>query len=181
MAPLTFEESGFRVTAPAPAFRFADLASYRALSGRHLKEMDVGWWEKSPNGTNRLLLLELKGVTVWQSPPDDPSKPHEHLIRTCIEKATDSLLMLSGAWTPTAWGQGLARELPAQLVPYPGDGAIKLVFLIDIPTGRRELLLAVRDELNGRLAGRLGVFGLKSVSVIDLEAAQKMGLPVTRI
>jgi hypothetical protein len=69
MAPLTFEESGFRVTAPDPAFRFADLVSYRALSGQHLKEMDVGWWEKAPNGTERLLLLELKGMSVWQTPP----------------------------------------------------------------------------------------------------------------
>lgn len=181
MAALVFEESGFRVHAPAPAFRFCELKSYRTLSGRRLKEMDVGWWDKSPEGTERLLLLEVKGAEVWQSPPDDPKKPHEYLVRTCVDKATDTLLMLSAAWNPTTWGDGLAKELPPQLVPYPGDGALKLVFLIDIPAGRRELLLAVRDEINGRLAGRLGIFGIKSVSVIDFEAAQKMKLPVTRV
>lgn len=180
MAPKVFEESGFRVTAPAPAFRFADLAAYRALSGQQLKEMDVGWWEKSPRGTDRLLLLELKGVDVWKSSPTDPTRPREHLIQTCVEKATDALLMLAGAWMATTWGQGLTSELP-QLVPATGDAALKLVFLIDIPAGHRELLLPVRDEIKRRLSGRLGIFGVPPVSVIDLESALKMGLPVTRI
>jgi len=183
MAPIVFEESGFRVTAPDPSFRFSELPAYRALSGQHLKEMDIGWWEKSPKGTNRLLLLELKGMEVWQSLPDDPKKPHEHLIRTCVEKATDTLLMLSGAWLPTTWGKELAAEAPPQLTPYAGDGhaALKLVFLIDIPASHRELLLAVRDQINGQLSGRLRVFGLKHVSVFDFETAQKKGLPVTRV
>jgi hypothetical protein len=181
MAAIDFEESGFRVSAPDPAFRFSGLESYRSLSGRQLKEMDVGWWETTPDGKNRLLLLELKGMEVWHSRPDDPMNPHEHLIRTCVEKATDTLLMLAGAWIPTTWGQQLARGLPPQAHPYPGDGALKLVFLIDIPAGHRELLHAVRDEINGRLEGRLGVFGIRRVSVIDFESAQRMGLPVARI
>jgi hypothetical protein len=181
MAPIVFEESGFRVEAPDPAFRLSDLALYRALSGQQLKEMDVGWWGPSLEGQQRLTLLELKGLEVWQTPPDNPLKPREHLVRTCVEKATDTLLMLGGAWIPTPWGQELSRSLPAQALPYPGARALKLVFLIDIPVGRRELLLPVREEINGRLQGRLGIFAMRHVAVVDFESAQKMGLPVTRI
>ncbi|MCP3136063.1 hypothetical protein [Pyxidicoccus xibeiensis] len=181
MTPIIFEESGFRVEAPVPAFRLADLPPYRLLSGKRLKEMDVGWWGPSQEGQQRLTLLELKGLEVWQTTPDNPATPREHLVRTCVEKATDTLLMLAGAWTPTSWGTELSRSLPTQALPYPGDKALKLVFLIDIPVGQRELLLPVRDEINGRLQGRLGIFGMRRVSVVDFEAAQKMGLPVTRL
>jgi len=181
MASIIFEESGFRVEAPDPAFRFADLAPYRRMSGQQLKEMDVGWWGPSPEGQQRLTLLELKGLEVWQSLPDNPVKPHEHLVRTCVEKATDTLLMLSGAWLPTAWGQELSSSLPAQALPYPGDKALKLVFLIDIPVGKRELLLPVREAISGRLQGRMNIFGMRHVAVVDFESAQRMGLPVTRL
>jgi hypothetical protein len=180
MTPLVFEESGFRIAPPDPAFRIAETAAYRALSGRRLKEMDVGWWETLPDGRHRLLLLEVKGIKVWQTPPDNPAKPHEHLVQTCVDKATDTLLMLAGKWTATTWGQELTKELPVEVSVYPGDAALKLVFLIDIPTRRRELLLAVREEINSRLSGRLGIFGKQSVSIIDFESAQKMGLPITR-
>jgi hypothetical protein len=181
MATIVFEESGFRVDAPDPAFRLADLAPYRSLSGQQLREMDVGWWGPSQEGHQRLMLLEVKGLGVWQTPPDNPLKPHEHLVRICVEKATDTLLMLAGAWAQTTWGRELARSLPTQAVSYPGDKALKLVFLIDIPAGKRELLLPVREEINSRLQGRLGIFGMRHVSVVDFESAQKMGLPVSRV
>jgi hypothetical protein len=179
MSTLDFEESGFQVSAPAPAFRFSDLKTYRAASGRELKEMDVCWLDTSAFPA-RLLVLELKGLDVWSTPPDDPLRPHEHLVRTCIQKANDTLLMFAGAWLSTGWGQALAQEMPPAFTPPPKGTRLHLVFLIDIPETRRELLLPVREEINGRLQGRLGVFDLQRVSVIDFESARKMGLPVTR-
>ncbi len=180
MDPLVFEESGLRVEAPPPAFRLSTLTAYRALSGRSLREMDVCWLDTARLGPPRLLLLELKGMKVWDSPPDDPQRPHEHLVRSCVEKANDTLLMLLSACLPTPWGEGLAQQLPVPLAGLLRTAALKLVFLIDIPATSRELLLAVREEINHRLAGRLGVFSLRHVSVIDFESARKMGLPVTR-
>lgn len=179
MATLDFEESGFRVSAPAPAFRFSDLKTYRAASGRGLKEMDVCWLDASTTPA-RLRMLELKGVEVWNTPPDDASRPHEHLVRTCVQKATDTLLMFAGAWLSTTWGQELAREMPSAFAPPPEGTRLRLVFLIDIPETRRELLLPVRDKINSQLQGRVGVFDLQQVAVIDFESARKMGLPVTR-
>jgi len=179
MSTLDLEESGFQVKAPHPAFRFADLVSYRSLTPKGLKEMDVGWWEANASG-QRLILLELKGARVWQTPPDDPARPHEYLINTCVTKATDALLMLACAWIPTTWGQSLQAELPLQAVLDSGC-SIWIVFLIDIPEGYREHLLMVREELNARLAGRLALFGIRRVSVVDLAGAAKLGLPVTRL
>jgi hypothetical protein len=72
------------------------------------------------------------------------------------------------------------RTCPPQAQLYPGDGRVKLIFLIDVPDEKRELLLAIRDELNARLGGKLALFGVKRVTVVNLETAQKMGLPVRR-
>ena len=91
--------------------------------------MDVGWQEVGPNKRARLIVLELKGIGVWATKPDDPVKPHEHLVKTCVAK---------------------------------------------------ELLLAVGEAVNGLLAGRAATAGVRWVSVIDFEGAQKLGLPVTR-
>jgi hypothetical protein len=51
-------ESGVEVTLPqGVGFRFCDCATYKQLSGRHLKEMDFGWWDE---GRGKLVLLEPK-------------------------------------------------------------------------------------------------------------------------
>ena len=110
-APLEVIESGFHVIAPRPAFRFADCSYYQSLSGKNLKEMDVCWQDVAPNGAARLIVLELKGITVWSTVPDDPTKPHEHLVKTCVAKATDVLLMLAAAWLKTVWGQQFGLEV----------------------------------------------------------------------
>ena len=179
MSALVLEESGFRIEAPAPAFRLSELDAYRALSGRNLREMDLGWlWTRQ--GKQQLLLLEVKGREVWNTKPDDPTRPHEHLVRACVEKANDTLLMLAAVSVPTPWGQQLAAHLPAALGDCVRGSALKLVFLIDIPESNRELLGPVREKINSRLSGRISLFSLEHVSVIDFVSAQRMGLPVSR-
>lgn len=168
-------ESGVEVRLPSGGFRLAESPGYRPLSGQSLKEIDVGWWD---TGRDRLVLLELKGREVWDAPP--PASPHQHLVEVCAQKAGDTLLMLCAAWLGTGSGAALRPTLPPEARSYPGDGRVKVVFLIDVPEGKRELLIALRDELNARLRGKLALFGIRVVTVVNLETAQKMGLPVQR-
>ena len=168
-------ESGIEVSLPPGCFRFAEMDAYRSLSGQGVKEIDFGWWDASGR---RLVLLEVKGREVWDAPP--PASPHEHLLEVCAQKAVDTLLMLSASWLGTAIGSALRQGLPPEAQTYPGDGRVKLVFLIDVPDQKRELLIAVRDDLNARLRGKLALFGIRVVTVVTLETAEKMGLPVRR-
>lgn len=168
-------ESGIEVTLPPGGFRLCEAAAYRSLAGQGLKEVDVGWWDPT---RRQLVLLELKGREIWDAPP--PATPHEHLVDVCAQKAVDTLLMLSAAWIGTSIGSTLKPTLPVEAQGYPGDGRVKIVFLIDIPESKRELLLAIRNELNRRLKGKLALFGIRVVTVVNPETAQKMGLPVHR-
>jgi len=175
----TLEESGFRVSVPeSDSFRLADLEPYRELSGRHLKEMDLGWWDV-PRA--RLLLLELKGREIWDEFDREREGAHAHLLASLETKANDVLLILAAVWSGTETGKRLAALLPPRARAYPGDKKLKLVFLVDTPARRRELLGPVKDALRNRLAGRLALFGAAAIVLADDETAMKMGLPVARL
>jgi hypothetical protein len=51
--------------------------------------------------------------------------------------------MLSATWLGTAFDSALRQGLPLEAKRYPGDGRVKLVFLIDVPEDKRELLIAI--------------------------------------
>jgi len=95
-------------------------------------------------------------------------------------KATDVLLMLAAMWIETDIGRDLKAFMPKDAHKYHGDNSLKLIFLIDTPFSRRSLLLPVKDDINRQLAGCARLFGMKNISIIDLEIAKNMGLPVTR-
>lgn len=174
----TVIESGFKVTTDsAVSFRLANLSPYRKLSGLCLKEMDIGWWDGS---AARLVLLELKGSEVWDFFDASKEEAHNHLVETLRAKATDVLMLLAAVWLGTTRGSELKRLLPKEVGRYPGDGKIKLVFLVDTPPSRRPLLTAIKDDLNKRSAGRSRLFGVQHLTVVDLDVAAKMDLPVTR-
>jgi len=176
--PRMVSESGIRVTLDREhSFRFADLEPYRKLSGLSLKEMDFGWWDRA---SQRLFLLELKGEGVWDGLDSFARVAHSQLIETLRDKASDVLLLLAAAWVGTHQGQELAALLPDPVRTYPGEANIKLVFLIDTPAPRKPLLLAVKDELNRRSAGRTRLFGVRHMTVVDVDAAIRMGLPIAR-
>jgi hypothetical protein len=174
----TVIESGFKVAVDeAASFRLEELDPYRRLSGLHLKEMDIGWWD---GAASRLVLLELKGATVWDAFDSSRQPAHDHLIANLRSKATDVLLILAAMWTGTNLGNEFKTLLPPGARSYPGDGRIKLVFLVDTPASRRPLLTAVKDELNRKAAGRARLLGVQHLTVVDYDVALKMGLPVGR-
>jgi hypothetical protein len=171
-------ESGFKVSCPhASSFRLADLEPYKRLSGRCLKEMDIGWHDSKKG---HLILLELKGSEVWDAFDEDRSTAHEHLLDNLSGKATDVLLILAAVWTQTDFGKDLSPQLPADARIYPGASNLKLIFLVDTPASRTALLGPVKDELNRVLAGRVSLFGIKRVTLVDFDRAKNMGLPVER-
>jgi len=171
-------DSGFEVSVDEDtSFRFAEFAPYKSLSGLHLKEMDVGWWD---SGRARIVMLELKGETIWDAFDSSDDEVHEHLVSNLRAKATDVLLMLAASWIGTTEGAKIRALLPARVGCYPGDDHIKLIFLIDTPPARRLLLTPVKDALNRKVAGRTRLFGIKHVTVIDFDKATQLGLPVQR-
>lgn len=171
-------DSGFKVSlSEASSFRLSDLAPYQQLSGCCLKEMDVGWHDGSQG---RLFLLELKGAEVWDAFDRSKTAAHEHLVANLKGKATDVLLILASVWAQTEFGLQLSPLLPAAARAFPGAAKLKLIFLVDTPATRTPLLGPVKDELNRLLSGRVSLYGIRRVTLIDFDRAQKMGLPITR-
>ncbi len=172
-------ESGFKVSWPrSSSFRFADLAPYQQLSGCCLKEMDVGWYDVAKG---HLVLLELKGSGVWDAFEKDIPTAHKHLVQNFEGKATDVLLILASVWAQTDFGNSLAPLLPVNARTFPGASRLKLIFLVDTPPTRAPLLGAVKDELNRVLAGRVSMYGIRRVTLVDFERARGLGLPVARV
>jgi len=171
-------ESGFKVSLPqSSSFRLADLAPYQQLSGRCLKEMDIGWHDGT---TGYLVLLELKGSDVWNAFDSNAAAAHDHLVANLKGKATDVLLILASVWSQTDFGAQLSPLLPAIARTFPGMSKLKLIFLVDTPPTRLPLLGPVKDELNRVLAGRAGLYGIRRVTIIDFDKAKAIGLPVKR-
>ncbi|MBW1792996.1 MAG: hypothetical protein JRJ38_00950 [Deltaproteobacteria bacterium] len=171
-------ESGFKVTlSEENSFRFCESSAYQSLSGLSLKEMDVGWW----NTTNsKLFLLELKGQEIWREFDKSEDFAYKHLVTAIKGKVTDVLLMLAAVWVKTGIGNELKAHIPNPVHQYRGEGSIKFIFLIDTPASRQSLLLPVKDAINKQLAGRVRLFGVKHVTLINFDVAQKMGLPIER-
>lgn len=168
-------ESGITVkVAGDESFRLQDSPTYQRLSGLNLKEMDVGWWEPSQGV---LVLMELKGEGLWEEGgPERRSWRLDSLER----KANDTLLILGSVWSETRTGLGFAEQMPPEARAFPGENNLRLVFVIDTPESRREFLPVVKEELNARLAGRLRLFDVRRVAVMDVDSAASRGFPVSR-
>jgi len=171
-------ESGFKVTVPEEtSFRFEENQHYRKLSGIGLKEMDVGWWKSD---SSKLIFLELKGMEIWKGYDKSKDNAHEYLVKSLKRKITDVLLMMAAIWIETDIGKDMKTQLPEVVHQYPGDGSLKLIILIDTPDSRKPLLSPLKDAVNNKLAGRVRLFGVQHVTIIDFDKANKMKLPVTR-
>lgn len=161
-----YHESGLRLDLPAGQhFRFADLAPYKVLSGQSLKEMDFAWVH-----AGKLFLLEVRSysqITTTLTGADFlpvKGQPVPYRFQALIDKVTDSTLMLLAAWAGSAWGQQLKATLPApaQLVM-----PVKLVIAVELPPALTMHLQGLRDSLNARLQGRIGVGDVRRVVLID--------------
>nr|VFK61059.1 MAG: hypothetical protein BECKTUN1418F_GA0071002_12412 [Candidatus Kentron sp. TUN]VFK70188.1 MAG: hypothetical protein BECKTUN1418E_GA0071001_12422 [Candidatus Kentron sp. TUN] len=119
------EESGFQVVLENDtSFRIGELPAYRELSGAHLKEMDVGWWDAREG---RLIILELKGEEIWDE-FDGKQNASEHLIGELSKKANDTLLILASVWSGTELGLQIKKDLPIAVHTYPGKDRYMLAF-----------------------------------------------------
>ena len=161
-----YQESGLRLDLPeGQHFRFADLEPYKALSGQNFKEMDFAWIN-----AGKVFLLEVRDysqvMTTLTGADFLPVKgqPVQPRFQALIDKVTDSTLMLLAAWAGSAWGQQLKTALPtsAQSVM-----PLKLVIAIELPSVLTMHLQSLRDSLNARLRGRVGVVDVPHVILID--------------
>ena len=162
-------ESGFKATFPEEkSFRLQDIDVYRRLSGKALKEMDIGWWDEDKN---RLVFIELKG--------GDTEFEKKHFIDNITQKVTDVLLIMSAVWIGTRKGNDIRKQLPEPIHHYHEDRRLMFVVVIDISDESLQLIPPVREAINGRLEGRLHLFGVHRIFIVNLSRAIQMGLPVS--
>jgi hypothetical protein len=167
-----FLESGLKIILPDDhSFRLQDCQVYKKLSGKNLSEMDFGWYDITKN---ILLLLEIKEYSELQ--PED--KLIERLLPKLVDKATDTLLILSSIWSKSAKGQELATDLPVSCQNFPQR--IKIVFVFNIHNPQLKMILPIlKTKLNSRLKGRIALFDLRDITLTDPETAMKMGISIT--
>lgn len=151
-----YSESGLRVDLRGKDhFRFQDCPAYRSISGQNLKEMDFGWWD-----ADTLWLLELKDYAHLSPEERLPG----HLLEELANKATDVLLMLAAAWIGTEMGNGLKACLPKHSQrPH----RLKLAFVLKVEPILVPQIQTLKDTLNQRLRGRIALFDIRNVILID--------------
>jgi len=165
----SYHESGLIITLPDKEhFSFQDCHGYKTLSGQNLKEMDFGWWRD-----DTLWLIEIKEYANLTSNEQLPA----HLLDNFVNKATDSLLMLASLWAETNHGLKLAPCLPPQIHKFPKR--LKLFFILKIDKVIfKSQIIHLKDALKNRLRGRLILFDVKHVSLVDHLTAIKCNLPI---
>ncbi len=161
----TYDESGLRLyLVDHQHFRFQDLPAYQPLKGQRLKEMDFCWHD-TDDGKNCLILLELKEFSrSRESLRSSDLVDKAHRFETLINKVVDSLMQLATAWLGTTTGLALRKDLP----PFAQQRlALKLIIGLDLPPSLASHQGVLRDKFNARLRGRLTLFDINSVAVIN--------------
>ncbi len=162
------EESGLRLGFPTgAAFRFQDLAGYRALCGQSLKEMDFAWRHEAT-----LYLLEIRDYRDLARalhrddlvPPSKDVAPYRFL--QLVDKVTDSLLMLLAVRANTKRSQALGEQLPDFAKSHV---RVRLIIALGLPPNLKIHLSVLRQSLNARLKGRIALADIDAVSVLDYE------------
>ncbi len=169
-----FEESGLRITLPdGESFRFQDCPSYKTLNGKNLSEIDFGWWDSAKQ---TFWLLEIKDYSHLTPAERLPN----YLLEKLTNKVTDSLLILSSIWSGSLQGQEIRAELPTFCHTFPiQPSKIKIVFVLKISNPHLKLELSpLKTRLRDKLGGRLQVFDITHVTLVDHETAIKMSLPI---
>jgi len=158
-----YDESGLRLNLPkGQHFRYCE--AYKLLCGQKLKEMDFGWWQPEQN---RLWLIEIKDYAHLTTEERLPN----HLLDNLVDKATDSLLMLASCWAKTGKGREFFSCLPPPIQQFPESPEqlkLKLFFILKIDvTMFKDEIDALRYGLNNRLRGRVALFNIRYVSLVD--------------
>lgn len=168
-----YEESGLKINLPdGHSFRFQDNPAYQKLKGKQLSEMDFAWWDTDKN---ILWLLDVKDYSHL-SPRE---KLPEHLLDNLSKKVTDSLLILAAIWSNSEQGLKLKNYLPLSCQTYK---PLKIIFILKISNKTIKTSLSpLKTKLVNRLQGKLALFDLKNITLVDHEIAEKMGLPLSNI
>lgn len=166
-------ESGLYFDPPQGYFRIEEAPYFRKMfKGRGLCEMDFGFWDPEQGVLN---LIELKDYSI----KDIPS----NLSLDLAQKATDCLLLLASIFYELPHAEGIRGIFPAECHQRPTNpSALRLTFVIKTK-GRdvAALLHAEMDLLRQRMAGRLEVLDLRSVTqvfLLDQWMAKDSGIPI---
>lgn len=156
------------------SFRLQDNPAYQKLKGKYLAEMDFAWWDTSQQ---ILWLLDVKDYS--QLTPSE--RLPDYLLDKLINKVTDSLMILSSVWINSEQGQQIKIGLPTSCQTFPlKPRRLKIVFVLKIqnPTLKADLS-PLKTRLVDRLKGRLALFDLSNITLVDHEIAVKIkGLPL---
>lgn len=87
-----------------------------------------------------------------------------HRFETLINKVADSLMQLATTWLGTTTGLALRKDLPTFAQQ---RLALKLIIGLDLPPSLASHQGVLRDKFNARLRGRLELFDITSVAVIN--------------
>jgi hypothetical protein len=172
-----FTESGLTISLPdGYSFRFQDLSAYTKLKGQNLKEVDYCWWD---DHTHTFWLLEVKDYSNLTTTEKLPN----NLLETLTNKVTDSLLILSAAWSNTNTGNSILSELPTIFQTFPkSPDKMKIVCVLKLLEHHKKVELGtLRTKFKNSLEGRIALFDLKQVTLTDHETAIKMGIPIISV
>lgn len=167
------EESGLYFDPPVGYFRIQDAPYFKdKFQRRGLCEMDFGWLDP----VQRILhLLELKDYSTRELPPD--------LTGDLVQKATDSLLLLSSIYYGLPHQEGIHSVFPAECHERPSPPAsIRITFVIKTQSRDTAILLQkMSDSLKNRIAGRLELLDLRTVTqvfLLDQWMAKEQRIPI---
>jgi hypothetical protein len=162
-----YEESGLRITLPdGECFRFQDCPSYNPLKGKNLTEIDFGWWDSAEDTLHLLEIKDYSGLPASERLP-------EYLLEKLINKVTDTLMLLASVWFSSLQGQQICSDLPASFHKFPlQPKKIKIVINSDIKI--RDELSPLKVRLKNKLLGRLKLFDIEHITLVDHETALKM-------
>ncbi len=166
----TLTEPPFILSLPSgDYFRISGIPEYIKLKSFHLKEMDFCWWEDKEK---TIYLLELKSYHLAIQAPVT-----EDIRENLVAKAVDTMIFLLSVWTKTGNGLSIGQQLPADFRAYPGDGKIKVVFVID-EHPNHPIISVINKEIKSRLKGKMGLLNIQHIVIYNFAAA-KTRLPIS--
>lgn len=162
---MPFAENGIRVHFPDNnSFRLSDCQAYITISGKGVKEMDIGWFDLN---TNTLWLVELKAFNdpnnIRYTPKDLSNQDIvEDVIRELLGKSIHTICQIS---------TNRAGTQSCMSVPISLDTTINLVYLIRTMPGQDVYLNHMQDKLRTDLKPFIAIFNIAAIAVISYDYA----------
>jgi hypothetical protein len=167
---MPFSESGITINFPNhDFFCFENCEGYQRLSGYHLKEMDLGWIDRS---SGVVYLVELKDFTLANFRETDGSVNIDSRVWDLVKKSVDTCTLLAS----TIFGNAAGLEIK-NCFPKPDFtlnlSDVVLIHILNSTAEQKADLQLVRDSFNQKFKAYKELFGLKQVSVLTYDQAKK--------